>query len=478
MADLDSFETGEIPDREDSGTSSRAEVAHAAFEYVRMAESLLAEGEDERALELLRQAAYLDPTNIELQFKYIYALIDARKYELADQISFDRAALNHPLPTYFHVMWIRIPFYTLDWGLAIERADQLLEKFSIEEHVQFSTRFLFEKCVALRECARFGEARVLLEAHWKRFAEAFLDCTVDRVLYDLQIAGLHEIALRYLDCVSRRCNRAELHGVKFGNAIMSVRRAIYNSRWVNKHAFDVKILSLSQNCLPYLLSRRLGLYNINTENTVFDMSSFHLNTVAELLETDFEPLKDRKQFDIQLLPGGIPMMRHKSGVVFAHERGHYSIGPDRERFHRELQKLIAAFRRESSVGARLFIYSLVGAGDPNKIVESLVPRLNERNVRLLILDFKNLPTSVIPHPKVTYRHVPYPENYVWSLVDQYTSDRGYEFESAVTEVIRTEMDLVQLQSKITFTSKMSRIKNKWRGKLRQSFDGFKFSTDL
>jgi tetratricopeptide (TPR) repeat protein len=220
-----------------------------------------------------------------------------------------------------------------------------------------------------------------------------------------------------------------------------------NSAWIAAQAPNLEIVSLGQNCLPYILLDRWGmrLHNNNiATGGPFDVLPGIEDMAVDMIKTDFVYLLDRELWGETKYPSGSPVLLHgRYKTQFFHEQGPWWAAKKWHRLENHYQRKIDNFRTALSRKQRVFIFCICGKCDIEQMVEMFISRLDSPDSRLLILNIQADPVPLlIEHPHVTNLHRPYPEDYAWNTWQSYDSDRGSSFERLIVEDVRSQINAI------------------------------------
>jgi hypothetical protein len=219
------------------------------------------------------------------------------------------------------------------------------------------------------------------------------------------------------------------------------RLASANRAWVRQRAPHVKILSLGQNCLPWMLPNRWGLRPEDIDmNPIspFDYFPSIDDKLVEALDNDFEPFLRESALRPFVTGTKIPaLMNDAMQASFFHETGNWWSENNWARLKSAYRERIAKFKNSVRRGHVLYVYAVCGAACVEKVVDSYERVLHDENSRLLIINLLKEPLAVeVNRPHVHAVHIPYPEDYTWTHWEEFTSDRGIAFElEIVGEII-------------------------------------------
>jgi hypothetical protein len=396
------------------------------------------DGEDELAAELFSQLIERAPDNRDFRFKHILALEKHGAWALADDACLN-ASRYFKDDLLFIQEWSRIPDALCNWDESISRRKSLLETFPVSKHKD-SILAVTEQILPMLESANRAGAKNLIEQYWPSILEI---CLAPRQVMD----GL--LALCMFDKASTFCRRVmEVYstnitdGMDFKNALTLAEKAAANMEITNVDFADVRLISLGQNCLSYALPARWGLNKFagyDEEITPFDLGAFPRIFAMDLIKADFASFYDKSKFVISKAERGMPMLRYEPyWIPYYHERGKFWVDESMEPIHSHILNQVETFRRISKSKKKLYIFCLCGEGDLDALIEEASILLDEHS-RLLIIDVLQKSSAPKPALQVTYLHLPYPRDYNWNWIGDYTSDQGLSFEQEIIEHIKSEL---------------------------------------
>ncbi|NHO19068.1 hypothetical protein GOB90_08805 [Acetobacter oeni] len=400
------------------------------------------DGDYEEACDLFELLVQNFPEDRGVWWQYLSALRRARMHDKADELD-EWCYQTFPDDIGFTFTWTRTFDSRANWDEGLRRRREVLSRHSAKEKPVYLPA-VTECILPLVEKKDFAGLKVLLEEYWDTFF------TVDNcgaaVYFALEAIGDYRRQIEMCDRLLRYCEPGNpvLHGVNYANLRVLAETALWNQEVLAGRGNKVNILSFGQSCLPYTIANRWGLTNYvgNPDAiTIFDLGAFGKNTAAEALKTNFASYLDPASYHQGRDPMGAPQMFHRpTGVHFGHERGQTIIGAQQEKFFPLINKKIKAFQSAWAKGNSLLVYGIVGQCDLPAFVSEMEPLLARQHSRLLIFNLTRSPLDCPASPSVTYVHLPFPMNYSWNGIEDYTSDTGLAFDSRLTGLIRSEID--------------------------------------
>ena len=168
------------------------------------------------------------------------------------------------------------------------------------------------------------------------------------------------------------------------------------------------------------------------------------DNAAIALDKNLEPFWRPESLSSQKTRDKLPLlMNNAMQATFFHETGPWWAADGWERVRIAYRERAHRFEQAVRNGRRLYVFCLVGAGDPELLIESYVRNLDDESSRLLVVNVRKepLPTAA-GYPRVEIVNSPYPEDYTWTEFGEYTSERGFNFELHVANAIREQIDLL------------------------------------
>jgi Putative papain-like cysteine peptidase (DUF1796) len=328
-------------------------------------------------------------------------------------------------------------YQALDWQNAIDRLTSLRATFGAAKSREVLTTVL-DQLFCYDQMAQEEPARALARHYWPQIREHEFELR----------GGIFEMGVLVPDAAGfEKWSSMALPGHLRSFYLRRLAEASDNRNWIAKNARDTLIISLGQNCLPWMLPNRWGLrpQNINmSPKMVFDFFPSVSDVTAVLIEQDFEPLLRPNALRTIQYPNKLPGFYNVVlASAFFHEKGPWWHHDEWRRLIEAYRCRIDNFRRSVRSGRRLYIYCVVGANNTDRVVDAYMSRLDDQDARLLIINVLKDPISVTStYGRVAVRHIPYPEDYNWMHWLDYDSERGHEFEARVVKTIKEQIALV------------------------------------
>lgn len=406
------------------------------------AQELMEDGDYEEACDIFENLAKSFPDDRGIWWQYLSALQHARQTEKADEC-IEWCYKTFPDDLGFTLSWTRTFDARADWDECIRRRNIVLKQHDPRGDLCYLP-VITEIFLPLVEKKDFGAIRAFLARYWDVLTR-FNQCGA-ALYFALETVGDFERQLELCNIFLERCdpNDPVLDGINYANLRVIVESALWNRKIVSRPGSKTQILSFGQNCLPYSMTNRWGLlkYIGNPDAiTIFDLGAFGKTSAAEALLSDFESFRNPDNYYESQDPAGAPRMMHRpSGVHFGHERGRTLIGADHKAFFSLINKKIDAFQSMWSKGHCLLVYAITGECDLAEFVPSMEQILEKNASRLLILNC-NRPVQECPESDyVTYFHIPFPFDYSWNEINNFTKDIGLAFDTRITAAIKNEID--------------------------------------
>jgi len=217
-----------------------------------------------------------------------------------------------------------------------------------------------------------------------------------------------------------------------------------NRAWMTKYFDDITVLSLGQNCLPWLLPNRWGLRPKELDISPigpFDLFATIGDKISEAVEGDFEPfLRESALKQFAGLLKTPTLMNEAMQASFFHEMGNWWAADNWRRLRVSYQERIDRFKRIAETGSVLYVYCICGKNNVDALIKTYLSKLHRDNCRLLIINVLSEPVlSGTKYEQLNIVNIPYPQDYNWTYWNDYTSERGVAFEFAIAEAIKAEL---------------------------------------
>jgi hypothetical protein len=393
------------------------------------------EGDHREAARLWAELVRRDPGDEGLRVEEIGALNLAHAWAEAEQRA-AAALADLPQSLYIRLAEANIAYMSYDWRLAVERFERIRRDFDpLRFHDSLNTVLVqLHCCEMMSDC---DSARRLAEAFWPQLRKASFAFRHESLLLGTLLPP--ERRQRHLPWVSRAAPKRLRENFRKRETM-----AGRNRDWMRRCASGVKILSLGQNCLPWMLPNRWGLRPDDIDMNPlgpFDYFPTIADKAAEALDNDFEPFLREDALEPFVTGTKIPaLMNHAMQASFFHETGNWWSEDDWARLKRAYRERIARFRSAVRRGPVLYVYSIAGAACVERIVDSYARALRDDRSRLLIVNLLKEPLATpASRPDVRLVNIPYPEDYTWTHWEEFTSDRGIAFEQEVVREILAEV---------------------------------------
>jgi hypothetical protein len=385
--------------------------------------------------ELCRQ----EPNNEGHRVEELGALIHAKAWREAE----DRAALavaDFPKSIFVRLAQAHVAYRSSDWGLAVKLYERIRREFD-PGRFQESLATVLVQLHCYEMMSAYEEARALAVAFWPMLRKSSFKFQHESLLLGTLLDRKYR--KQHFTWISRAAPESLRQNFRKRAAL-----ANRNSAWLRQCARGVRILSLGQNCLPWMLPNRWGLRPDDVDMKPlgpFDYFATVGDKAAEALESDFEPFLRESALKPFVTGANIPaLMNEAMHASFFHEEGNWWSQNDWERLKSVYRRRIADFKTHVRRGRVLYFYAICGAASVERIVDAYHRFLHDKNSRLLIVNLLKEPVSA-PNdsPYVRLVHIPYPEDYTWTLWEEFTSDRGIAFEfEIVGEIMKQVRELM------------------------------------
>jgi len=398
------------------------------------------DGDDDIYIDRLTKCIAINETNRDYHLKLILAYRKIGKIaeaKLAAQI----AAATFNDDPFFLLEHARISDSICDWENSISERYFVIDKY-IDKNRPIAAQAVIELVFPLCESNNRSKAKDLVVNYRDIIFEHL---TSPRHVFDaLLTLRMHKMLLDYLESLVKIDSSEIIDGLNIKNAVRMCKEAKNNTALLFLKNPSIQIISLGQNCLPYTIINRWGLNHISEENndlTIFDLGAFPLNYSIDLIKSDFALLRDRNNYWIDLSSSNIPMARIKhTAISFFHEKGAYWIDDSLERFHSHILSKIDVFKKYFGAKHKILFFCICGEIDFSLLVHELNNIAATTKSVAVILNVTNSNFCLYDnYENILYVHAPYPDDYNWNWIGDYTSDRGiayeYDIVSKITEFI-------------------------------------------
>jgi hypothetical protein len=245
------------------------------------------------------------------------------------------------------------------------------------------------------------------------------------------IAGGHVLSQEAFDEATRRASPYATDHVR--SRILS---AVEMS---NKQ--DFRLISIGENCLPWMLGNRWGLRNqpYNSEyQWIFNLGQTSTNFCADIIAKRGVGFLDNNNIHSIYNPSGAPYPENVAfGYGFNHELGEEWIEDNFRKLHEKYKPMIENTSLFSKGSKRIFFHYTENSGDFGALIKSLDSFNQDKNFRLVIVDVSNNNSTDFIHEKnVFYLNIKIPrENYLWFKPDDYDSEEGVNFELQIRDFL-------------------------------------------
>lgn len=211
----------------------------------------------------------------------------------------------------------------------------------------------------------------------------------------------------------------------------------------------IRLISIGDNCLPWMVGNRWGLRTDPTaehERSVFNLAQCSPESVSNLLASRCRALLDPSELRSFTTEIGTPLPYHApSGFQFNHEQGDIWCENDFERLREKYTSAVTNMGAAFSNGPRVFLHYREKSGDMARLADAIAENSENDAYRILVIDPNVDSIEPEPHPKTTYRRIELPfAEYVWFKPDHLESVEGIEFERKIVAAVLEEMKLLRL----------------------------------
>jgi hypothetical protein len=406
-----------------------------ALEYFYLANKAVDDGEDQLAINFFSTALSKEPQNSEFGRAYVKSMCKAGLLEEASSFAVKFADETGDLN--FYLEWSRIPDMICDWSESELRRKRIVEKFPGH---RIALNAIVERIMPSIEMLNFEQAADLIKENWSQIvATAIAPRQITEALSQLNM-------FERLEVFTRKCIEVygdEVDAVNFTNSLKRSAKAIKNIKMMSEYFRDYNIISLGQNCLPYMIACRWGL-NLHAASgkvTPFDLGAFFGDTAPDAISDDFKRFRDKSNFLTIHDRRGIPSVIEKNTrVPFYHERGKSITDDNLDIFFRRISDQVSNYLKLMKRDPKLFVFCRCGSGSLERLIIALSDHLENWSCNLLIIDvLDDEYQTVANHPRIRYVKAPYPKDYNWNWMGDYLSDRGYAFEHYISNLIRSQI---------------------------------------
>jgi tetratricopeptide (TPR) repeat protein len=201
----------------------------------------------------------------------------------------------------------------------------------------------------------------------------------------------------------------------------------------------IRVVSLGDNCLPWMLGNRWGLRDqaySEAHDSVFNLAQCAVGTPAKILRDQGASLLEFGEFGLGKMPIGSPLPIHlSSGLQFNHQQGSDWMCNDFQRLRTRYKPKVQGLQSILRSGNVVFLhYAERDGADLDELVDVVSTAAGGANYHLLIIDPNPEFRQVRGHAKLTYIHHPLPhDQYVWFRPDDHDSDLGMKYEKVIAD---------------------------------------------
>ncbi|MDE8343836.1 MAG: hypothetical protein POG24_08460, partial [Acidocella sp.] len=178
---------------------------------------------------------------------------------------------------------------------------------------------------------------------------------------------------------------------------------------------NFNIIPLGQNTMASIILGRWGLrpnrQNITTI-TPFDFGDFYETSSAQAIETNFNFLSNRANFNTAPVGVGGEIMQHPaSGASFFLARRSEWSEIALDGFHQSLSAMVANWQSCSAGSAQIYFHIISQPGHLHGLLSAAQNHLLSNGAHLVIINTLAEPESCGTHANLTYIHAPAPASY-------------------------------------------------------------------
>jgi hypothetical protein len=293
----------------------------------------------------------------------------------------------------------------------------------------------YEAAQTAIDAAMYGAAKQYLE-HLAPRLEGLPERYLRGIWRTAGLVGLHDLAQRAFDL-------AAATGAASATPAIAHRIA---SALRNQQTATTKVISIGENCLPWMLANRWGLRQQPWRDdwfVPFNLAQTSTNWVAKIIADQAEHLTDPTLLRVHRTPEGVPYPQNPTYAFdFNHEQGMEWIDDDyallRARYAPRTTALRAAFAGER----RVFFHYTEHNGDLNAVVQALAAVNTDDNYRIVVVDVfeGDREHPVAFSDKLHYARIRRPRgDYIWYRPDDWDAPEGVLFEQTIQDVVLRAM---------------------------------------
>jgi hypothetical protein len=246
------------------------------------------------------------------------------------------------------------------------------------------------------------------------------------------IAGYHDLSSLAVDEAVSRGSELASPGIIYRDQIVSQ----------NQQKNYPPIISLGENCLPWMLVNRWGFRRnaFNPEHqSLFNLAQTTIAGSAAIIRDRGENLVNAQKLQIAQAVG-TPRMPYNAPFQYSfnHEMGATWIDNDFAGLLDRYRPRIANFRRALSGGERIFFFYTCSSGNINDVIDALYVANEDEKYKLIIVDTWNdeRPEQARVDQRVIYVRLQLPRpDYIWFRPADFESPEGIHFEQTIHDII-------------------------------------------
>ncbi|WP_123834595.1 tetratricopeptide repeat protein [Methylobacterium currus] len=198
------------------------------------------------------------------------------------------------------------------------------------------------------------------------------------------------------------------------------------------------IISVGENCQPWMLPNRWGLRrpsDIGPQSSMFNLGQSNCYGVAKILRSLGENFVSPEYLSVKEYPQRAPCPTNDTfHYEFNHELGKYWLENNYENLISRYKSRISNFHKFIAGQQRVFFFYSDRDGDINSVVDAIIEINQDDNYSIVIIDLFDgeRPSRLRHHDRVSYARLRFPDkDYVWWRPDHHDSDAGVYFERSI-----------------------------------------------
>ena len=239
--------------------------------------------------------------------------------------------------------------------------------------------------------------------------------------------GRHDLALRAFEKLAERQSPWTTTVLK--NRLLA---AIDNQKLVT----GIRVISIGDNCLPWLMLNRWGLRYQPWRREVlspFNLASTFTNSVTKFLTSKGDLLL--QDLDFREVKNVVMPYSRSMPTVFNHEAGEYWSQDDFRNLRERFSERIRNFDAFLDGGPRLFVHFCQRKGDLKALGEALRNANRDGDYRLLVIDTIACADRGLDLPQGDILSIRPPDDYVWFRPENFESESGLAYEGKIADAV-------------------------------------------